>query len=53
MHGVFDDKARLVAAPKTVNDIWNLIPYENYVVTAELLPAEIKAVMEEVYASYE
>jgi 5'-nucleotidase / UDP-sugar diphosphatase len=53
MHGVFDDKARLVAGPKTVNDIWNLIPYENYIVTAELLPEEIKAVMEEVYASHE
>jgi hypothetical protein len=30
-----------------------VIPYENYVVTAELAPDEIKAVMEEVYASHE
>jgi 2',3'-cyclic-nucleotide 2'-phosphodiesterase/3'-nucleotidase len=53
MHGVFDEKANLVAGSKTVKDIWNVIPYENYVVTAELSPDEIKAVMEEVYASHE
>ena len=53
MHGVFDEKANLVAGSKTVNDIWNVIPYENYVVTAELSPEEIKAVMEEVYTSHE
>jgi 2',3'-cyclic-nucleotide 2'-phosphodiesterase (5'-nucleotidase family) len=53
MHGVFDEKANLVAGPKTVRDIWNVIPFENYVVTAELSPEEIKAVMEEVYASHE
>src|SRR5438132_10019366 len=53
MHGVFDEKANLVAGPKTVNDIWNLIPFENYIVTAELSPEEIKTVMEEVYASHE
>src|SRR6266704_1254343 len=36
MHGVFDEKANLVAGPKTVNDIWNLIPFENYIVTSAL-----------------
>ena len=53
MHGVFDDNASLLAGPKTVNNIWNVIPYENYIVTAELSSDEIKAVMEEVYASHE
>jgi 5'-nucleotidase / UDP-sugar diphosphatase len=53
MHGVFDEKANLVAGPKTVKDIWNVLPYENHVVTAALAPDEIKAVMEEVYASHE
>jgi 2',3'-cyclic-nucleotide 2'-phosphodiesterase/3'-nucleotidase len=47
MHGVFDENASLVAGPKTVNDIWNVLPYENYIVTAELSPEEIKAIMEE------
>jgi 2',3'-cyclic-nucleotide 2'-phosphodiesterase/3'-nucleotidase len=53
MHGVFDEKNNFVAGPKTVNDIWNLIPFENYLVTAELTSEEIKIVMEEVYASRE
>src|SRR6266513_3460356 len=53
MHGVFDENANLVAGPKTVNDIWNLIPFENYIVTSQLLPEEIKTIMEEVYASHE
>ena len=53
MHGTFDDKADLVAGSKTVNDIWNVIPYENYIVTAELTPEEIKTVMEEVFTCHE
>jgi 2',3'-cyclic-nucleotide 2'-phosphodiesterase/3'-nucleotidase len=53
MHGAFDDNASLLAGPKTLNDIWNLIPYENYIVTAQLSPDEIKTVMEEVFTSHE
>src|SRR5213596_732849 len=53
MHGAFDDRATLVAGPKTLNDIWNLIPYENYVVTAQLSPEDIRTVMEEVFTSHE
>ena len=53
MHGVFDENANLTAGTKTVNDIWNVIPYENYIVTAELSSNELKAAMEEVYASHE
>src|SRR6266513_2309742 len=53
MHGAFDDRATLVAGPKTLNDIWNLIPYENYIVTARLLPEQIRTVMEEVFTSHE
>jgi 5'-nucleotidase / UDP-sugar diphosphatase len=53
MHGAFDDQAGLVAGPKTLNDIWTLIPYENYVVTAQLSAEEIKTVMEEVFTSHE
>ena len=53
MHGAFDDRAALLAGPKTLNDIWNLMPYENYIVTAQLSPEEIKTVMEEVFASHE
>src|SRR6059058_518809 len=53
MHGTFDDKADLVAGPKTVNDIWKILPYENYVVTAQLSPEDIRTVMEEVFTSHE
>jgi len=53
MHGAFDDREDLVAGPKTVNDIWDLIPYENYIVTAQLSSEEIRIVMEEVFTSHE
>ena len=53
MHGTFDDQADLIAGPKTVNDIWHIIPYENYIVTAQLSPEEIKIAMEDVFASHE
>jgi 2',3'-cyclic-nucleotide 2'-phosphodiesterase/3'-nucleotidase len=53
MHGTFDDRAGLMAGPKTLNDIWNLIPYENYIVTAQLSSEEIKTLMEEVFTSHE
>src|SRR5262245_56097630 len=33
MHGVFDEHAELATGPTTVNDIWNVIPYENFIVT--------------------
>jgi 2',3'-cyclic-nucleotide 2'-phosphodiesterase (5'-nucleotidase family) len=53
IHGVFDENAILAAGPITVNDVWRILPYENFIVTATLLPDEIKGVMEEVYASHE
>jgi 2',3'-cyclic-nucleotide 2'-phosphodiesterase (5'-nucleotidase family) len=53
MHGVFDENAKLAAGLTTVDDIWDIIPYENLIVTATLSPDEIKAVMEEVYTSRE
>src|SRR5947199_4875944 len=53
MHGAFDDKADLIAGPKTVNDVWNIIPFQNYIVTAQLSPEEIKISMEDVFASHE
>jgi 5'-nucleotidase len=52
-HGVFDERSDFAAGPKTVNDTWSVLPYENYLVTAELAPDEIKAIMEEAYDSHE
>jgi 5'-nucleotidase / UDP-sugar diphosphatase len=53
MHGVFDENAKLAAGLTTVNDVWNIIPYENLIVTSTLSSDEIRSVMEEVYASHE
>jgi 2',3'-cyclic-nucleotide 2'-phosphodiesterase (5'-nucleotidase family) len=53
VHGVFDEGNNFVAGSKTVKDIWELLPFENYLVTAELTPEEIKAVMEEIFLSRE
>ena len=53
MHGLFDDQNDFLAGPKKVKDVWNIIPYENYLVTAELTPDEIQIVMEETYSSHE
>lgn len=53
MHGVFDERTNFAVGPKTVNDIWTLIPFENYLVTAALTANEIKVVMEDVFASRE
>ena len=52
MHGAFEQE-NFEAGAKTVTDIWDLIPFENYIVTAPLTPEEIKGIMEEVYASRE
>jgi len=53
LHGVFDEENNFRAGPKTVGDIWNVLPYENYVVTGELATDEIVAAMEEVFVSHE
>jgi 2',3'-cyclic-nucleotide 2'-phosphodiesterase (5'-nucleotidase family) len=53
VHGTFNGNADFVAGPKTTNDIWTTLPYENYIVTAKLLPEEIKSAMEDVFASHE
>src|SRR5262245_9161374 len=53
MHGTFDDNADLIAGEKTVYDVWNILPYENYIVTAQLSPEQIRIAMEEVFASHE
>jgi 2',3'-cyclic-nucleotide 2'-phosphodiesterase (5'-nucleotidase family) len=36
VHGLFDDKHPLALGVKTVADAWNVLPYENEIVTIEL-----------------
>jgi len=52
LHGLFEERHSFKAGVKTVGDIWELLPYENFLVTAELTPSEIKIVMEEVFQSH-
>ena len=52
-HGLFDERHAFRKGPKTVNDIWTILPYENFLVTAELGAVELKVMMEEVFQSRE
>jgi 2',3'-cyclic-nucleotide 2'-phosphodiesterase/3'-nucleotidase len=50
LHGTFL-REDFPAGEKTVADMWQLIPYENYVLTAELSPAELALVWQEIESS--
>jgi 2',3'-cyclic-nucleotide 2'-phosphodiesterase/3'-nucleotidase len=53
LHGLFDETAEMPAGMKTIEDVWKIIPYENYLVTAELTAGDLTAVMEETYTTRE
>lgn len=53
LHGLFDGTSEMLPGPKTIDDVWKIVPYENYLVTAELTVADLKTVMEETYATRE
>ncbi len=50
-HGLFEVRYAFKKGPKTIGDLWQILPYENYLVTAELTPLELKVIMEEVFQS--
>lgn len=50
LHGRFS-KADLPAGPKSVGDTWKIIPYENFVLTADLTLPQLFEVMNEVFGS--
>jgi 2',3'-cyclic-nucleotide 2'-phosphodiesterase/3'-nucleotidase len=52
-HGVFDDKHVFKKGPKTIGDIWRILPYENCLVTGDLLPNELGIVLEEMWRARE
>ena len=47
-HGAFLTEA-IPAGAKTMNDLWEVIPYENMIVTTELTGAQIVIMLEEVF----
>ncbi len=51
-HGIFEERSFL-AGPKTIGDLWTLLPYENFLVTGELDAVALKVMMEEVFQSRE
>jgi 2',3'-cyclic-nucleotide 2'-phosphodiesterase/3'-nucleotidase len=51
-HGLFDEHA-FRRGRKTIGDIWIVLPYENFLVTAELDPLALKVMMEETFESRE
>jgi 2',3'-cyclic-nucleotide 2'-phosphodiesterase (5'-nucleotidase family) len=47
LHGLFQDAEPIQPGRLTIADIWKIIPYENFLVTAELLPSELMAALSE------
>ena len=50
VHGSFSEDV-IDAGPKTAADVWDFMPYENFLVSGELNPEELVAVLEEGYAA--
>jgi len=48
LHGLFS-KQDLPSGAITIADVWQILPFENYLITAELTPAELREVMNEVF----
>jgi 2',3'-cyclic-nucleotide 2'-phosphodiesterase/3'-nucleotidase len=46
VHGKFSDND-WAAGPKTVDDLWKIMPYENFVVTGEFTPGELTVIAED------
>lgn len=49
-HGSFSDED-IAPGPKTIADMWGLMPYENFTVTAALMREEIIAILNEAFAN--
>jgi 2',3'-cyclic-nucleotide 2'-phosphodiesterase/3'-nucleotidase len=47
VHGLFDGVPSLAAGPKTVADAWDILPYENQIVTIELSRPDFLALARE------
>ena len=52
-HGLFEENHAFKKGSKTIADIWTILPYENFLITAEVNPIELKVMMEEVFQSRE
>lgn len=50
-HGMFWPEGPVPAGEKTIADLWKILPYENYIVTAELGLEQLVAILEENYGT--
>lgn len=46
-HGLLFQRAPIQAGTLTVRDMWTIMPFENYIVLADLTPAELAAIVDE------
>ena len=51
VHGLFDTRHPLAPGRKTVADAWNVLPYENQIVTIELAREDLLALARDLAAS--
>ena len=51
MHGMLFTREPWPAGPKTIRDVWDIIPFENFIVTAEVTLEALKAIAAEGWAS--
>jgi 2',3'-cyclic-nucleotide 2'-phosphodiesterase/3'-nucleotidase len=47
IHGILDKRGTLAKGPVTRRDVWRIVPYENTVGVAQLLPSELEEILEE------
>lgn len=47
LHGLFQDQAAISAGKKTIQDAWDIIPYENRLATIEVTGQQLKVIVQE------
>ena len=52
-HGLFEERHAFRKGPKTIGDIWQILPFESFLVTGEFTPIELKVIMQKVWESRE
>jgi 2',3'-cyclic-nucleotide 2'-phosphodiesterase/3'-nucleotidase len=53
VHGLFEMRDTVGAGPKTVSDLWTILPYENEVVTIELSYPDLVRLAQELFTARE
>lgn len=51
LHGLLFQDSETPAGEKTVRDIWSIVPFENYLVTAEVTHEQLHTIVEEAFGN--